>query len=150
MDRVALPFCSLTLTTKKPSKFAQNPKTLGDHIKRRRLELGLYQAQLAPILGITESTITNWEKNRTNPTLHLLPKIIEFLGYDPLPPGTTSLGEILLRYRKTRGVSQKEMAKSLGIDPTTLARWEKSESEPKGKVKIRLSGLLAETSSMCK
>jgi len=133
--RVALPFCSITLTAQKPSKIPQNLQTLGDHIKKRRLELGLYQLQVAEAIGVDECTITNWEKNRTTPMLWALPKIIEFLGYDPTLSEPKTLSEKLFQYRRSRGVSQKEMAKSLGIDPTTLARWEKNESEPNVKLK---------------
>ncbi len=121
-----MPFCSLTLVAKKPSRIPQNPETLGDHIKRRRLELGLYQAQVAKILTVDESTITNWEKRRTSPTLRLLPKIIEFLGYNPLIGNQNTLGERLLRYRKGQGITQKELAKQIGIDPTTLSRLERN------------------------
>jgi len=119
----------LTLTAKKPSKIPQDPKTLGDHIKKRRLELGLHQAQVGEILGVTECTITNWEKNRTNPTLRTLPNIIEFLGYDPSASDQNTIGGRLLQYRKGRGITQKELAKQIGIDPTTLSRLERNRGE---------------------
>ena len=100
---------------------------MGDHVKKRRLELGLYQAQVAKMLRVDESTVTNWEKHRTQPTLRALPKTVAYLGYDPMPAGTTRLGEMLLRYRKSRGVTQKELAKQIGIDPTTLSRLERKQ-----------------------
>jgi transcriptional regulator with XRE-family HTH domain len=118
-----LPFCRVSLKAAKPTKIRQNPQTWGNHIKKRRLELGRYQAQVALILGVTESTVTNWEKHRTNPTLHLLPKIIEFLGYDPMPTETKTLSDMLLRYRKSRGVTQKELAMKIGIDPDSYLTW---------------------------
>ncbi|MBI3585519.1 MAG: helix-turn-helix transcriptional regulator [Ignavibacteriales bacterium] len=37
------------------------------------------QLAVSQILGVDECTITNWEKNHSNPMLHLLPKVIEFL-----------------------------------------------------------------------
>jgi len=80
-------------------------------------------------MEVDESTLTNWEKNRTNPTPRCLPKIIEFLGYDPMPSVSKSLGERLLRYRKHRGTSQKELAKQISIDPTTLSRLERGKGE---------------------
>lgn len=122
-----MPFCSLTLNAKKPSKFAQNPKTLGDHIKRRRLELSLFQRDVAKLLVVDTSTVTNWEKNRTTPTLRCMPKIIEFLGYDPSGNDGCTLGRRLLRYRKCRGMTQKELARQVGIDPTTLSRLERNQ-----------------------
>jgi transcriptional regulator with XRE-family HTH domain len=120
-----LPFCSITLTAQKPTKLATVLNILGDHIKRRRLELGLYQRQVAQIIGVDESTVTNWEKNRTNPTLRVMPKIIEFLGYDPMPNHSETLGEQLSQYRKSRGISQKGLAQQIGIDPATLSRLER-------------------------
>jgi len=101
--------------------------TIGDHIKRRRLELGLFQRQVAERLGVDECTVTNWEKHRTEPQLYLIPRIIEFLGYYPEPTDPKTLGEELLQYRKSCGVSQKELARWIGIDPTTLGRVERNE-----------------------
>ena len=40
-------------------------KTLGQLIKRLRLEKGLHQKELARLLGVNEMTIVRWEKNRT-------------------------------------------------------------------------------------
>jgi len=59
-----LPF---TLTAQKPLERAY-PKelvTLGDHIKKRRLDLGLFQKDVAVAIGVGTCTITNWEKDRT-------------------------------------------------------------------------------------
>jgi DNA-binding XRE family transcriptional regulator len=53
-----------------------------------------------------------------------MPKIIEFLGYDPTASVPTTLGERLRKYRKSHGLNQKQLAKMIGIDPTTLSRVE--------------------------
>jgi DNA-binding XRE family transcriptional regulator len=37
------------------------PVTLGDHLRRRRLELGLHQKDVAKIIGVTTSSVWNWE-----------------------------------------------------------------------------------------
>jgi len=42
-------------------------KTLGQRIRKARLERGLYQESLAKLLGVTETTIANWELERTRP-----------------------------------------------------------------------------------
>jgi len=57
--------------------------------------------------------------------------IIRFLSCDPLPEAD-GWGENLVRHRITLGISQKEAALDLGVDPSTLAKWERGESEPKG------------------
>jgi transcriptional regulator with XRE-family HTH domain len=59
-------------------------------------------------------------------------KVVEFLGYNPLPTGAT-IAEQLVAHRKARGLTQKIFARELGIDPSTLAKWERGEREPKGR-----------------
>lgn len=57
--------------------------------------------------------------------------IIAFLGYDPRPV-PAFLPERLVWYRQGKGWSQRRFAEVLGVDPTTLARWEKGERQPIG------------------
>jgi DNA-binding transcriptional regulator YiaG len=58
--------------------------------------------------------------------LHLIPRVVEFLGYDPLADsdGDASLGERIVWSRRARGIRQKDLARQLGVDPGTLAHWE--------------------------
>jgi transcriptional regulator with XRE-family HTH domain len=97
---------------------------------------------VAQLLGVTETTVTNSEKNRAQPMLHSLPKIIEFLGYDPMPTNFKALHETLLQYRKSRGMTQKELAKQIGIDPATLSRLERNRSRCFQEVLRRVSDFL--------
>jgi transcriptional regulator with XRE-family HTH domain len=57
-------------------------KTLGDHLRKRRLDLGLLQREVAQKLQVNQMTICNWEINRTSPQLRFIPRIITFLGYN--------------------------------------------------------------------
>jgi transcriptional regulator with XRE-family HTH domain len=61
-----------------------------------------------------------------------MPAIIRFLGQNPLPAAST-LAEQLVRQRTSLGLSQKESAGRIGVDPGTLARWERGEREPAGR-----------------
>lgn len=69
-----------------------------------------------------KTSVFNWENNRTAPQVHHIPKIINFLGYNPLP-AARSLSEKLMAARRTLGLSRRAMAKPLGIDPGTLRAW---------------------------
>ncbi len=60
---------------------------MGGHIRKRRLDLGLLQREVAQQLGVDKSTILNWERGHTSPALRLLPRIIGLLSYSPLVPG---------------------------------------------------------------
>ena len=119
MKPVALPYPD-TLTT------------LGDHVRTRRLDLGLYQKDVARQLGVKTETVTNWEKNYTSPQLYLIPRVITFLGYDPVQDESESLslGERVVRARHRLGMTQKDLARQLGVDPSTLAHWEYGRRQP--------------------
>jgi len=112
-----------------PSNYPKTLKTLGDHIRKTRLELGLFQREVAKKIGVTESTVWRWERNETSPPARFIPAIITFLGCDPSPPPRL-FSESLLKTRKLLGLTQKAMARRLGVDPTTLARWEHGQSQP--------------------
>jgi transcriptional regulator with XRE-family HTH domain len=125
----------VTLKGQKPKspKYPEKLKALGDHIRKRRLDLGLLQRETAERMGVDETTICNWESNRTSPQIHQVPEVIRFLGYNPLQVPET-LSDTLRLARKVQGLTQKEMARRLGIDPTTLARWERGKSRPSRKL----------------
>ena len=115
----------MTLSTKKPQNKAY-PKTLvtiGDHLRKRRLDLKLYQKEVARLFGVDTNSITNREKNRTSPRLYLMPKVFEFLGYSPFESNALSLGDQIKAYRIQEGLSLMRMAKILGVDPDIVARW---------------------------
>ncbi|MCW5982727.1 MAG: helix-turn-helix transcriptional regulator [Bryobacteraceae bacterium] len=118
------------------------PQTVGDHLRRRRLSLKLLQRDVAERLGVTESSIWNWEVAQWEPDLRYMPAILRFLGYNPLPEGKT-LAEKLVRYRTSLGMSQKEAAQEIGVDPGTLAKWERGERQPTGELLLRVMQFLA-------
>jgi transcriptional regulator with XRE-family HTH domain len=94
--------------------------------------LKLLQKQVAQQIGVNHTTITNWETNGAQPGLKYMPAIIKFLGYNPLPPPPSDMGERLVRCRTVLGLSQKVFAEKLGVDQGTLAKWERGEREPAG------------------
>ena len=136
-----MPFCHAVLKAPKPkpTPYPHALNTLGDHIRRKRFELELLQKDVARQIGVDEATIWNWENNATIPEIRFVPRIIEFLGYDPLPP-VENLAERLKAYRMRMGLSRKKLAEHLGIDPGTLGRWESRRGHPSRK----LHQLLAE------
>jgi len=84
-DIPALPFCTARLTAAwKPSDYPKEFRHFGDHIRAKRLDLGLQIKQLAARLGSDEGSVACWENGSRRPSLRKLPKILEFLGYDPL------------------------------------------------------------------
>jgi DNA-binding transcriptional regulator YiaG len=129
----ALPFCHVRLSGPKPQSkaYPKHLKTLGDHIRKRRLDLGLLQKDVAEQLRVETASICNWESNETQPMVHCLPGIIAFLGHNPLPEADDLIGKFK-RLRNTLGLTQEQLAQKLRIDESTIAAWERRESTPVG------------------
>jgi len=60
-----------------------HPQTIGEHLKKRRLELGWEQEQVAARIGVTWPSVSNWERGIYRPTKKLMTSVVGFLGYDP-------------------------------------------------------------------
>jgi len=101
-------------------------KSIGDHLRKRRLDLKVFQKDLAKLIGVDECTVTNWEKGRSCPAIRFKPNILKFLGYDPIQQEIKSPGQQIRQIRRVRGLSIRKLALKLGIDPATLSRWEKN------------------------
>ena len=108
-----------------------------------RLDLGLLQQDVARILEADESTITNWEINNTFPRHSYNPAIVKFLGYWPYDIPARNLGQQIVTKRTKLGLSQKELAHHLGVDPSTLGRWEHNGGQPLLKHRKRLMAFLS-------
>lgn len=127
----------------------QNPKypselvTLGDHLRAKRLELGLEQKEVALLVGVSTDTIINWELNQYSPAIRFYPRIDALLGYCIVQYPKTD-GERLRLYRVHRGYSIKELAEILEVDPTTIQSWELDEHRPLRRYREKLDGVWRE------
>lgn len=136
MDIVALPICQITLKAQKPSNpaYPLSLISIGDHIKKKRLDLHLFQKDVAELIGVQTDSIVNWERNRFSPQIHQLPKVIEFLGYMPFELPKETMGDKIKSYRKEYGLTQRKLAKILGVDQTTIRDWERNKHKPSKKM----------------
>ena len=114
---------------------------MGDHIRKRRLDLGLRQVAIGQRIGVCCSAVWLREKGRSRPHVRHIPAIIEFLGYDPTP-AAVSLPERLVRHRRGRGWTQDRFAPRLGVDPTTFARWERGERVVSGNYRVKVEAVM--------
>lgn len=120
-----MPFCRgvpLTLKAQKPKDYSETPQTLGQHLKKRRRELGLLQREVAAQMGIDTFTYINWEKDRTRPIASRFRPVIDFLGYDPSPE-PASLADRLHAKQRATGLTFDQVAAHLQWDPGSLSRY---------------------------
>ena len=119
-----MPFCHRTLRIPVPKPgYPKQFKHLGDHVRARRLDLGLTQRAVAQRIGVARDTLRNWEVGRTEPEVRFLPALIALLGYNPFPEPKTH-GEVIRRARLSRGMSQARLAVLCGVDEGTIRRLE--------------------------
>jgi transcriptional regulator with XRE-family HTH domain len=143
---VASTFCHVTLSANRPRhrSYPAELNTIGDHVRSHRLDLGLLQREVGEIVGVTKCTIQYWETNRVAPALRFIPRIVEFLGYDPSVGITPeSLAGRLKAQRKRLGLSRKRLAALLGIDPSNLRGWETGKHRPTRKSLERIDEFLS-------
>jgi transcriptional regulator with XRE-family HTH domain len=140
--RVAfLPFGSITLKSLKAPSYEEDPESLGEHLRRRRLQLGLIQKEVAASLGVTEWGYANWEKGRHTPSTSHYGKVVEFLGYYPHPAPRT-WGQRLRKVRRCFSLSHREAARAIGVDQDTVLKWESGAWEPTIRTRSRLEAFL--------
>lgn len=100
----------------------KEPETLGERLKRARVSRGLTQKEAALLLKVDAGTVLNWEQG-TSPAITLMPRILQFLGYDPFPEPTTLSGRMQAK-RRAMGWTIREAAEQLGVYEGTWAEWE--------------------------
>ena len=92
------------------------------------MDLGFFQWEVAAKIGVTESSVYNWERGKEPELVHI-PKIIEFLGYVPFECPDDLLGR--LRYFKTvNGMSFERLGAAMQRDPEQLIDWLSGRKQP--------------------
>jgi DNA-binding transcriptional regulator YiaG len=105
------------------------PVTIGDHVRLRRLDLGLTLAEAGAAMGVCWNAVMRWEGGSRAPDVVTMPAVIRFLGYNPRPePGTFS--EWLRWLRSALGLRQPALAATVGVPVATLRAWEKESYGP--------------------
>ena len=104
--------------------YPDNPKTIGDHRRKKRLDLKLLQKDVAKIFNVSEDCITYWETNRSEPQIKYYPRIIKFLGYCPFKVDLSTFEGRVIAYRYLNGLSLKYFGKLMEVDPKTVVGWE--------------------------
>ena len=105
------------------------PSTYGDHVRAKRLALGLFRREAAELIGVDTTTVYNWESSRVKTAVRHVPGVIRFLGYCPYEPAPPT-PEWLKLVRQCLGLSQEMIADAVGVDEGTWRRWEVGRRQP--------------------
>ena len=125
----------------------KDPTTLGGHLRKRRLQLKIFQAEAARKLRVSNRTLSLWECDRLYPGWSYWPRIVTYLNHDPFidstlgrPKGNETKGVAFLSSQPPTTIGQKiakrrlelkknrtQCAKELGISVKTLWGWENGQ-----------------------
>ena len=62
------------------------PTTIGGHLRRRRLQLKLFQPEAARRLAVSTVSLSSWERDKVFPTAPYHSQIAQYLGFNPFSP----------------------------------------------------------------
>jgi DNA-binding XRE family transcriptional regulator len=66
----------------------KEPTTIGGHLRRRRLQLRIFQPEAARRLGVSTVSLSRWECDKVVPTAPHHAKIVGYLGFNPFTVAT--------------------------------------------------------------
>lgn len=97
------------------------------------MDLGLLQQAVARLLGVSTSSVSKWERGEEQPRPGVRARVREFLGYD-LPMESAEAPDTLLgamrQRREALGLSQRDLARRLRVDRSTIEKWELGLHQP--------------------
>lgn len=83
-------------------------------------------------IGVSDDTLINWEQHHCGPVCTHGAKILAFLGYCPFEDPKNFRDELHL-WRWKRGLSHRQAATVIGVDPCTWQSWEREDKKPSSK-----------------
>ena len=134
------------------------PTSIGGHLRRRRLQLKIFQSEAARKLKVSIVTLSRWECDKVYPTWTHQPALIEYLGYDLFtnpalgrPKGNEISGvaflpsaasaeirHLIKKRRLELKKTRKQMARELGISVKTLWGWETDRHQPSSQLRMQI------------
>ena len=159
--RLKLPRTDVAPVWTRSWPITKEPTTLGQHLKKKRFQAGLRQAQIARKLGVSSRTLSLWECDRIYPAWGFQPRLIAYLGYDPFtetglktpkgnetngvaflsPDAPVSIGQKIRYFRFKSRKTRLQLAAEWGISPKTLWGWETDQRKPSSLLKRRIEEL---------
>ena len=136
-----LPLGPIILKSLRPAPYEEEPKTLGEHLTKRRRESSLLQEDMAVQLNVSVWTLRNWENGRTTPGPVIYRRIVELLGYYPHPTPRT-LGHRLRKIRRCLGLTSWRAARLAEVDQGTFLMWERDRWTPTVRTRVKVNAFL--------
>ena len=125
--------------------------TLGDYLRKERLNRDLSLICVSRLLKICPDTVRAWEENRKSPRPRASHRIIDFLGYfPPINTNRFTLRTQLYFARLIRGETQREAAKIIGCGASKFINIELGKRRAASQIKEKIQVYITEAFSILK
>lgn len=112
--------------------YPKNPKSIGEIIRKARMDKGLQTKELAQALEVSPDSVINWELRGRKPRYRHIGMLEKILGinlpvsllYKGYPAKAETISQKIKRKRLELSLSQKELARMLGVNKDTIKDWE--------------------------
>jgi len=104
-------------------------------IQEMRQEMMLSKKELAEKMGVSEGTVVKWEKGERKQSKRHCNTLMELYNQSNTMKFS---GEIIKQIRKSKGLTQEEFAKALGVGASTVRDWEHDRHEIKAEHKRKV------------
>ena len=115
---------------------------VGRLIYEKRTQGGITKRNLAKKWRVHPEVVGLWERGEHCPRVRYMPAIIAFIGHANWLPDTTFANR-LFKHRMLQGLPKDGLADLLGVDPRTIARWERGQfpsSQKQTEIDLYLGG----------
>jgi transcriptional regulator with XRE-family HTH domain len=146
----ALPFSSVDAQlirtsgkrkTKEKVQYTGEPKTLGQHLYKRRTDLQLTKKSVADSFIVSTMTLSSWERDAFFPDVRHMKNVIEFLGYYPFDEPKT-WQERIKKYRQVHGLTLEQFGEFIGVSMPTVWTWENGKYVPSENIRRVVENLI--------
>ena len=127
-----MPFRQKTLSAVRPKisaydvqfrHYPEHPKTLGDKLRKYRIDHGLRQIDAAQKIGVCLITIQAWELGRYRIGPRFTERVRDFIGC-PTKTAPTCLAQHLKKRRLELRLTQENVARFFGVSSGKYKYWE--------------------------
>ncbi|MFI4973121.1 MAG: helix-turn-helix domain-containing protein [Caulobacterales bacterium] len=129
------PFGPVALQAVRKTPGRKPQESIGDHVRERRLALGLTQAEAAKRIGLTRDGLAKWETGRCERGYALMPAVISFLDYN-LELSAQTFGDLIKSARRQLGLNQRQLSRACDVSFDSLRLWEQG-TRPQGQGRAR-------------
>lgn len=120
--------------------------TFGQNLRSLRDMRGLTQDEFSRLIGISRSSICIYEKDQREPNFQTLRKFCDFFETDmnhllgnEKPCVDMLVGRKIKQLRESRGETQADLARLLGVSDKAVSAWENEHKQPRMKYLLAMS-----------